>query len=133
MPHTPSPPSYKRTDERGEFIEVLAEGTWEAVIFGKMRAGAILGRHYHKRTRIYFYLTVGEADVTVVDVATNDRTHFEIREEHGLFLEPGQAHAIRFSKSSEFIMAKSHRYDPANPDTFPFPIELDQPAPCSSP
>ena len=128
MSQTLSPPAYKRVDDRGEFVEVIAEGSWEAVILGKMRAGAVMGRHYHKLTRIYFYLKAGEAEIIVVDVATNERTSFGIREGHGTYLEPGQAHAIRFSKPSEFVVIKSHRHDPVNPDTFPFPIEFDQTA-----
>ena len=125
MPQTLSPPAFRRVDDRGEFVEIIAEGQWESVIHGKMRAGAVLGRHYHKLTRIYFYLTVGEADVVLVDVATNRRSTFKISEGQGTYLEPGQAHAMKFKKPSEFVLTKSHRHDPENPDTFPFPIEFD--------
>ena len=131
MPGTLLPPAFRRVDDRGEFVEVIAEGRWEAVILGKMKAGAVMGRHYHKFTRIYFYLQTGEAEVIVVDVATNERTSFGIGEGHGTYLEPGQAHAIRFTKPSEFVVIKSHRHDSGNPDTFPFPIEFDRVAPAS--
>jgi len=120
-----APVRYKRTDERGLFVEVLAEGTWEAVIHGKMHAGAVLGHHYHLITRIYFYLTLGQAEVTIVDIKDASRRTVPLEEGQGTYLEPGEAHAIRFLRPSEFIMAKSVRHDPVDPDTYPYEIEID--------
>jgi len=120
-----APVRYRRADERGLFVEVVTEGTWETVIHGKMHAGAVLGHHYHLITRIYFYLTAGQAEITIVDIKDASRRFVTLTDGEGTYLEPGEAHAVRFVKPSEFIMTKSIRHDPVEPDTYPYEIDLD--------
>ena len=50
MSHEIIHPSFERSDERGTFQEILNDGRWEALIRGSMKAGAVMGNHYHKRT-----------------------------------------------------------------------------------
>lgn len=125
MPKLFAPPRFKRTDHRGLFAEVITEGLWESIIHGRMHADAVIGHHYHTLTRMYFYLTSGQAEVHIVRVCDGVRDTFRLPEGEGVHLEPNEAHAIRFIKPSEFILAKSRRHDPADPDTFPFEIEMD--------
>lgn len=115
-------PTLIRRDERGTFVEVLAEGTWEAVIHGRMRAGAVMGNHYHRITRIFFYLVSGKARIDLVRVEDGVGERTELVAEEGMYLEPEQAHAIRFLTPSEFILLKSRRYNPDDDDTFPYAI-----------
>lgn len=115
-------PSFERNDERGLFREVLNEGQWEALICGRMKAGAVLGNHYHMRTMVFFYLTSGAASIKTIHIETGERDQFTLQANQGVFLRTNESHAIYFLKESDFVMLKSHRYDPADPDTFHFPV-----------
>jgi quercetin dioxygenase-like cupin family protein len=123
MLKTFTPATYERVDERGRFVEIIAEGNWQSVIHGEMKVGAVMGNHYHCETRIYFYVTRGEVDVDVCEIGTGERKRVHLTGGKGLYLEPGESHAIRFRQASEFILLKSKRYDPADPDTFPYVVE----------
>jgi dTDP-4-dehydrorhamnose 3,5-epimerase-like enzyme len=115
-------PTFQRTDDRGTFIEVLNSGRWEALIFGRMQSGAVMGNHYHRKTEIFFFLTKGSARIDTVHVETQARGSLSLLAEQGVVLEANESHAIRFLEDSEFIMLKSLRHDPADPDTFPYPV-----------
>lgn len=119
-------PVFLRRDGRGEFMEVMNEGPWNSIITGVMNGGAELGHHYHKRTRMYFFLIEGLAEITVVHVPSGDRRAGVLRESEGIFLEPHDAHVIRFAEMSRFILLKSRAYSEADPDTFPYGIQFDQ-------
>ena len=114
MGNATQPNRFERVDDRGRFVEVLAEGTWETVIYGQMNPGAVIGNHYHKLTKIYFYLTSGSADIELLRVADGSRRGLALRAGEGIFLETGEAHAIRFREASEFSLVKSRRHDPAD-------------------
>ncbi len=123
MSHDIIVPSFERTDERGNFQEVLNEGRWEALIRGSMKPNAVMGNHYHKHTVIFFYLLAGSARIKTVNVETGETDEFQLKSGEGVILRIKESHAIRFLKESEFIMLKSHKYDSDDPDTYRFPIE----------
>jgi quercetin dioxygenase-like cupin family protein len=116
-------PTFKRVDDRGTLVEVVNAGPWETVITGTMRPGAVLGNHYHKLTRMFFYLVQGEARVDVVDVASGTRWSRRVAAGEGLYLECGEAHAIRFSRESNYLLLKARRFSPTDADTFAFLVE----------
>ena len=122
MPHEILGPRFERRDDRGVFREVLSGFPAGTVVCGRMNADAVMGNHYHRRTRVFFYLFAGEADVRTVDVETRAKDRFSLRGNQGVFLEPGESHAIRFRVESDFLMLKSLPYDPEDPDTFEFPV-----------
>ena len=115
-------PQYVRADKRGTFVEILNDGRWASVTCGTMKRGAVLGNHYHKRTKIFFYLFKGKAAVEIVHVITGRRTRAVLGEHQGIMLEVNESHAIRFATRSEFLMLKSTRYSPRDPDTYAFPV-----------
>jgi dTDP-4-dehydrorhamnose 3,5-epimerase-like enzyme len=115
-------PSYERRDDRGLFQEIVNGVSFAAVSRGRMRAGAVMGNHFHKKTRIFFFLASGSADVRTIHVETGTKDSFRLGENQGVFLEPNESHAIRFTAESEFLMLKSLPYDPAEPDTHPYPV-----------
>jgi quercetin dioxygenase-like cupin family protein len=123
MSHDKIAPSFERTDDRGLFQEILNDGHWENLIRGRMNPGAVIGNHYHKKTVVFFYLTTGSAQVKTVNVDTGAREDFGLHANQGILLKVNESHAIRFHEESEFIMLKSLRYDPADPDTYGFPVE----------
>jgi mannose-6-phosphate isomerase-like protein (cupin superfamily) len=123
MRHEILTPSFERSDDRGIFREVLNDGSWEALICGRMNPDAVLGNHYHKQTVIFFYIARGLARVTTVHVETKDKDDFFLRSDQGVFLNINESHAIRFMEESDFVMLKSLRYDPADPDTYDFHVE----------
>ena len=113
---------YIREDSRGLFVEIVNTGPWETVISGAMRKGAVMGNHYHKRTRCLMFLTSGAARVEVVAVESGSRSSTRIWAREGVYLEPNHAHAIRFDEDSTFILAKSLSYSENDPDTFPYVV-----------
>ena len=122
MPHQVLSPRFERRDDRGVFREILSGFPAGTVASGWMNAGAVMGNHYHRRTRVFFYLFAGEADVRTVDVETGAKDRFSLGGNQGVFLEPGESHAIRFGVESDFLMLKSLPYDSADPDTFEFRV-----------
>ena len=123
MSHEILTPTFERNDERGLFQEVLNDGHWESFICARMNPQAVLGNHYHKKTLIFFYVTRGSARVATVHVESLERDEFFLKANQGVILRTYESHAIHFPEESEIVMLKSCRYDPADPDTFPFPVE----------
>ncbi len=122
MPHAILRPTFERRDDRGLFCEIVNGFSFAAASRGRMRGGAVMGNHFHKKTRIFFFLVSGSAAVMTVDVATGAKDAFRLGEGEGVYLEPGESHAIRYENDSEFLMLKSLPYDPKDPDTFPHPV-----------
>ena len=122
MTHEILSPRFERRDDRGVFRELLSGFPAGTVVCGDMSAGAVMGNHYHRRTRVFFHVLSGRADVSTVNVETGATDRFPLAENEGVFLEPGESHAIRFLADSRFLMVKSEAYDPADPDTIPYPV-----------
>ena len=116
-------PSFIRQDDRGIFTEVINSGHWESLVTGQMKAGAVLGNHYHKETAVFFFLTSGSVRIKTVHVETGAQDEIQLEAEQGVMLVPYESHAIHFEQLSTFIMLKSLHYDPAQPDTYPHVIE----------
>lgn len=123
MPHKILLTIFERNDQRGVFREILNEGQWEALIAGRMNPQAVIGNHYHKKTIIFFHISKGTASINTINVDTGRRDDFLLHSGQGVILPTHESHAIRFLEESDFIMLKSVKYDPADPDTFDFPIE----------
>lgn len=115
--------NFERVDNRGTFQEILNEGTWQSLIAGNMASDAVMGHHYHKITKIFFYLQKGRAEIRTIEVESGEKDCFELHPKTGVYLNPMESHAIRFLEDSDFIMMKSHKYDPAAPDTYEFTVK----------
>ena len=122
MKHEILSPRFERRDGRGVFRELLNDFPAGTVACGQMVAGAVMGNHYHRKTRVFFYLLAGRAGIRTVDVETGATDAFLLGECQGVYLEPGESHAIRFLVDSEFLMLKSLPYDENDPDTFAYPV-----------
>jgi dTDP-4-dehydrorhamnose 3,5-epimerase-like enzyme len=122
-PHAIVVPGFERRDDRGVFREVVNGFDARTLVCGEMKAGAVLGNHFHRRTRVFFYLARGEARVRTLHVETGEKDLFSLSENQGVFFEVNESHAVRFLRDGEFVMLKSLPYDPADPDTFPHPID----------
>jgi dTDP-4-dehydrorhamnose 3,5-epimerase-like enzyme len=115
---------FERRDERGVFREVLNGFEARTFVCGEMKEGAILGNHYHKQTRVFFYLTRGAARVVTMNVLTGEKDSFDLNANQGCFFEVNESHAVHFTEDGEFVMLKSLAYDPADPDTFPHAVDF---------
>lgn len=122
MAHEILRPLFERRDERGVFREILSGFPAGNVVCGEMSAGAVMGNHYHRHTRVFFHLLGGRAAISTVNVESGATDRFLLAENEGVFLEPGESHAIRFLEGSRFLMLKSEPYDPADPDTIAYPV-----------
>lgn len=118
-------PQFERTDSRGVFRELLNEGTWESLLTGTMNAGAVMGNHYHRHTRIYFYLASGAVRIRTIHVETGARDTFRLAAGQAVILQTDESHAIEFVESSSFIMLKSRRYRLDDPDTYPYDVPVE--------
>lgn len=116
-------PVYVRRDARGTFEELINTGTWESVIAGRMTQGAVLGHHYHDHTIVCFYLLAGRSEIVTVDVRTKARHQCAIEAGQGFVFRPSEARAIRHLEEVQFLLLKSHRYDPQAPDLIDYPVE----------
>ena len=79
------------------FREVLNGFEARTFVCGEMKKGAVLGNHYHKRTRVFFYLTRGAAQVATLNVATGETDPFRLNGNQGIFFEVNESHAVRFT------------------------------------
>jgi quercetin dioxygenase-like cupin family protein len=129
MLKTYAPAQYERLDERGRFVEILAEGKWEAVIHGAMKPGSVMGNHYHLLTRVYFYLIRGQVTIDILRLTDGERRTYTLHSGKGMYLDQGVAHAIRFEEEGEFIVVKSRKYDPTEPDTYDFDVANEEAPP----
>ena len=112
-----------REDERGSFVEVINAGPWESLAYGRMGAGAIMGRHYHEKTRVYFFVQNGGVEIETRDVATGAKGRFELAGGQGVLLPEMSYHEIRFQTESDYLLLKSRAYDADDPDTFALDAE----------
>jgi mannose-6-phosphate isomerase-like protein (cupin superfamily) len=125
MAHEIVTAGFERKDSRGTFREVLNGFEARTFLCGQMREGAILGNHYHKKTRVFFYLTSGSVTVSILNVVTGETDSFDLTENQGCFFELNESHAVRFTKPGDFVMLKSLAYDSDDPDTYPHPVRED--------
>lgn len=116
-------PVYARRDARGTFEELITTGRWESVTSGRMTRDAVMGHHYHDHTVVAWFLLEGRARVVTVDVQTRARGEYEIAAGQGFVFRPSEARAIYYLDDARFLLLKSHRYDPANPDLIAYPVE----------
>ena len=123
MAHEVVKPGFARRDERGTFLEIVNGFESRTAVWGRMRAGAVLGNHFHRKTRIFFFLTSGRARVATVHVDTGERDAFSLEPGQGCFFEVLESHSVLFLEDGDFVMLKSLAYDPADPDTSPHPVD----------
>jgi len=117
-PHKVVGPTHVRRDERGELAELVNGFPGKTLLAGRMKPGAVMGNHYHRRTRVFFFLRTGSAEVRTLHAESGARDAFALAAGQGVVLETHEAHAIRFTEESDWLMLKSEAYDPADPDTF---------------
>ena len=115
-------PVYVRRDGRGLFEELLNTGRWESLINGRMDAGAVMGHHYHHHTIVAFFLLEGRSRIVTLDVGTRARHEYEIRAGQGFIFRPSEARTITHQEDVRFLMLKSHRFDPKDPDLIEFQV-----------
>jgi dTDP-4-dehydrorhamnose 3,5-epimerase-like enzyme len=117
-------PAFIREDDRGRFEELINVGVWESLIHGTMQKDAVMGHHYHADTILFFYLLEGTARITTVDVTTTDRREYMLEAGQGFLFRPSEARAIQYLEDARFLILKSRRYDPENPDLIPYEVQL---------
>ena len=122
MKHVVQLSTFERVDERGVFREIVNSGPWETVIHGQMNQNAVMGNHYHRKTQVFFFLTYGAVNIKTIHVESGERDEFTLQANQGVLLRSNESHAIRFLEESGFILLKSHRYNPDDPDTFSYPV-----------
>ena len=115
-------PTAERVDDRGTFTEALNTGRWASVLYGKMRAGAVMGNHYHELTKVFLFLTGGRARVVWVHPRNGTRGVLVVPARHGIPLPVPLAHAICYEEDSSFIMLKSRPYSPEDTDTYEYQV-----------
>ncbi|MBZ0306598.1 MAG: WxcM-like domain-containing protein [Anaerolineae bacterium] len=124
MTHEIIKPSFVRVDERGDFRELLNEGQWESLVYGAMKQGAVLGNHYHKNTKIFFFLLSGKVTISTENVETGEKEKFELSTSEGCYFFPHESHKLIFEEDGSFVFLKDKQYSPQEPDTYPYPVNF---------
>ena len=101
-------PGYVREDDRGLFVEILAEGPWETIIHGTMQQGKTMGNHYHRENKAFFYLVNGSATIRVKHLVDNSEDEVVLRGGEGIFFLPFEVHTITYLEKSDFVLLKSY-------------------------
>lgn len=112
--------SYERIDKRGIFREYLnGDECWKAVNSGIMKKSALLGNHYHKKSRSAFFLLSGSADFFIKNVKKNEKVRkFRLKSGEGILIYPYETHTIRFREKSMFLLLKSQKFDSKSNDLY---------------
>ena len=115
-------PTFVRRDKRGLFAEGLNGSSWENISYGIMKKGAVMGDHYHKKTKVFLFIVMGNAFVDNIDVRTKETSRIILKENQGIIFPKYISHAIRFTKKSWFVMGKSVAYNVRSPDTYEYKV-----------
>ena len=118
-------PVHTRRDNRGRLDEILNQGSWEGILLGDMKTGAVIGNHYHKRTECFFYLITGDASIDTINVKNLERSRGHLAAGQGVRLPTYTSHAIKFEEQSRFLLLKSRAYRESDPDTYEFPVDSE--------
>ncbi len=117
-------PVFVRNDHRGEFKELVNFGEWRSLITGSMNAGAVMGRHYHNYTVLYFHLLSGAVEVKTLNRNTGEKVSLHLYPGEGYIFRPEEIRVILYLENSRFLILKSHPYDPQNPDLIEYPEDF---------
>lgn len=105
-------PEFKQKDGRRELRQLLTANL-KQVNFYEAQRGAILGDHYHKTTKEYFYITKGTFMVQIGD------NSFPANPGSLFLVEPGEKHTLEaLTNKANFMTFLSEPYDPRNPDLY---------------
>ncbi len=113
-------PTFVRHDERGDFFEMLNGSKWKNISYGKMKKGSVMGNHYHKKTRVFFFILSGSARIENVNVKTKKRKSCVLFSNEGILFGPYFSHAVIFKEKSLFLMGKEKTYNKETPDTYEY-------------
>ena len=111
---------YERKDKRGIFREYLnGDQCWRAVNSGWMKKSSLMGNNYHKKNKSAFFMLSGSADFFFRNVKKRGKTtKFRLNVGEGVLIHPYETHTIRFREKSEFLLAKSEKFDPKRNDLY---------------
>ena len=115
-------PIFERVDDRGTFIEALNSGEWASLAYGSMQAGHVMGHHYHRETRSFFFLTRGQAEITLENINSKRQQQVTLHAKEGIVLQTNHAHLIQFTTETDFLLMKSKPYSDENTDTYAYHI-----------
>lgn len=115
-------PIFRRHDKRGSFFELFNGIIWKNIIFGTMRKNSVMGNHYHKRTKVFFYILRGKAQVENIHVRTKESERLYLSASQGVIFDPFVSHMITFIQPSMFLMGKSRTYSKISSDTYNYPV-----------
>ncbi len=115
-------PVFERADARGTFIEAVNAGHWESLAYGTMGAGHVMGQHYHRETVVFFFVTRGQADITIENIETKRQQFVTLHAREGTLLRVNHAHHIKFAVETDYLLMKSQAYSNENPDTYHYDV-----------
>ena len=118
--------SFRRTDDRGSFLEYINNTVgWKSINGGQMTKGALMGNHYHKECETFFFLLTGSARVGARDVRTeNAAEHLDLQSGEGAVFAPYETHYFNYLEDSEFLLLKSETYNPQAADTYEAMVDV---------
>lgn len=120
-------PNFIRQDNRGTLIELVNGVSLRNISIGESKKGSVMGNHYHKRTKVYFFIYQGKAKITLVNLKSKKTSELILNPNSGILIKTNQAHQIKFFKKSIYIICKSRDFSQVDSDFYPFLVNLPEP------
>jgi dTDP-4-dehydrorhamnose 3,5-epimerase-like enzyme len=106
-----------RSDDRGSFLGLVNQGSWQEINFIATQAGQVRGGHFHTRTHEVIFLLRGKAEVELQDCHNpEEKQQFVLNSGEGIRIEPYMLHTLHYLEDSEQVALLDVPFDPANPD-----------------
>ena len=110
-------------DHRRSLIEVYnGEFTARQMKVLKINEAAVLGNHYHPYGQ-FFYMLIGEADYTFVDIETGKRQEIKMTEGDFVRIEKNIAHKSVMKAGNIMIEGNEQTYSSPEEDDLRYEIE----------
>jgi UDP-2-acetamido-2,6-beta-L-arabino-hexul-4-ose reductase len=122
------------TDNRGSLHEcVRSHCTGGQTFVSTTLPGQVRGEHFHLRKIERFHVLSGEAEIALRRVLTDETVRFRVSGERPAVIDMPTlwAHSIRNVGAGELVTLfwADQLHDPASPDTYREPVDLDGAAP----
>ena len=125
----------KKKDHRGFLVQYLTNSELKSKRFGTLYVVYIAPKtvracHFHKRKQEWSWVAYGKCKFVLQNVRTKEKTELILDSSTDkivrITIEPFVAHGIKnLSESASIIIGyASEAYDPDDPDTYPYKLEL---------
>ncbi|MCT8974742.1 NAD-dependent epimerase/dehydratase family protein [Microbaculum marinisediminis] len=119
----------RHTDQRGTLVEAIREGNGGQVHYSNTHPGFTRGEHFHFRKVERFVVISGEAEIAIRRICGAEIMRFRVSGEKPVYVDMPTLHTHNLTNTGSGDMIamfwSNELYDPAAPDTYRVPVELE--------